>query len=532
MKQAVLDFFSNIRDSIERGHRFIAHDVWRIGLPGEEVPHGLIIKQVRAVILLMRGLVEETLLLRASALTFATLLFLVPFFALMFSFIQTFNLGDQIYEKMDERLSKALVALRTIGEENKTISRVREIVGIPSGNDEGEDNSPYLPARPDDVYRGDASEGESLSPEESDEMLKKHLIGWLFPIFAEGHSITEDPIYQNPVKILVSLAEEGAKSPRTIGISGLLFILSTVFGFMRNVEYTLNRIWGVSRQRNPFRVLSDYLMITFLLPFVAAFIMGISAALESQYVLNTLGSLAPVLRGTQFIVLCMTFTIIYKFVPNTKVYFRYALLGGIVGGSLYMLNSWYYVKFQVGLVRYTPFFSTFALFPLLLMYIYFSWLILLFGSLVSFAYQNENTFAMERLSEHATQAYRESLAVRLMIEMARRFKTGAIPLTIKEAADNWNVPMRLLSDTLESLMKAKLVVECATTPPQYQPYRSTKNIKVVQVINAIREAGQDPSLFRKDKQYGHIYSSIDMADPAIMQADISSLAEQTRQIKK
>ena len=124
---------------------------------------------------------------------------------------------------------------------------------------------------------------------------------------------------------------------------------------------------------------------------------------------------------------------------------------------------WSYVKFQTGLVRYTWFFSTFALFPLLLMYIYFSWLILLFGALVSYAYQNEKTFAMERLADHATFAYREALAVRIMVELARRFRHGQYPLTVKEAAENWNVPSRLVSETLESMIQAKLVTACATT---------------------------------------------------------------------
>jgi len=247
--------------------------------------------------------------------------------------------------------------------------------------------------------------------------------------------------------------------------------------------------------------------------------------LESQYVVEVLGPFAIGLRGTQFLILCLTFTLVYMFVPNTKVYFRYALLGGVVGAALYMLNSWSYVKFQVGLARYTWFFSTFALFPLLLMYIYFSWLILLFGALVSFAYQNEKTFAMERLAEHATFAYREALAVRIMVELARRFKRGVYPLTVKDAAESWNVPTRLMSDTLDSLIAAKLVTACATTPACYQPARLPNTIKVIDVVNAVRESGQDPSMLRKDRVYAKLYEGIDAASPAVMNTDINTLAE-------
>jgi YihY family inner membrane protein len=483
---------------------------------------------------------------------------------MMFYLIQTFNLGDHIYDKVDERLTQAVVSIRNLTEEageSDSEVVVEDVVGdvvvhVPAvvlnePVSEGEFVLSEGEIVGEGVVEGHANEkivaeGERLEeegeavvteasvivvdrpkrrPEESDARLKQELIGWVFPIFNEEQSITNDPAYENPVKLLVRFAEQGAGSPHAIGVSGLLFILSTVFGFMRNVEYTFNKIWGVSQQRNPLRVISHYMMITLLLPFVAAVIMGISAALESQYVVDILGPFAIGLRGTQFLILCLTFTLMYLFIPNTKVYFRYALLGGIIGAALYMLNSWSYVKFQTGLARYTLFFSTFALFPITLMYIYFSWLILLFGSLVSFAYQNEKTFAMERLADHATFAYREALAVRLMIELARRFRRGDYPMTVKEAAENWNVPTRLVSEAIDSLIAAKLMAACATTPVCYQPARSPQSIKVIDIINAVRESGQDPSLFRQDKDYSHLYAGIDTASPAVMNSDIHKLSE-------
>lgn len=509
-----MPFVKNIFASIERGRQFLAHDIWRIGLPGEQVPNGFIIKQIRAVILLIRGLIEETLLLRASALTFATLLFLVPFFVLMFYLIQTFNLGDQIYERMDEQLYKAVVAIRRNMEKSPV-----------SPGHEGESH-PLVPNQVPSESNNTAELNSTPSQiGDSDTMLKEHMIGLVFPILTEGHTVTDDPLYQNPVKLLVRLAEETASSPRTIGISGLLFILTTVFGFMRNVEYTFNRIWGVKRQRSPFRVISHYMMITLLLPFVAAFIMGISAALENQSISDMLGQFKIAVRIFQFVIICLSFTVVYLFVPNTKVYLRYALLGGIVGGTLYLLNSWMYVRFQYGLARYTTFFSTFALFPLLLMYIYFSWLIILFGALVSFAYQNEKTFAMERLAEDAPQAYREALAIRIMVELARRFNKALYPLNVKEMAERWNVPTRLVIETLDSLQRAKLVVACATTPVTYQPARSTRSIKLVDIVNALRENGKDPSLLRKDNKYRRLYDGLASGDPAIYQADIYTLSK-------
>ena len=73
------DLVQQLVDAVDRWRRFVTRDIWYIGRPGEAVPQGLIIKQIRVVILLVRNLIEDQLLLRAAALTFVTALAIVPF---------------------------------------------------------------------------------------------------------------------------------------------------------------------------------------------------------------------------------------------------------------------------------------------------------------------------------------------------------------------------------------------------------------------------------------------------------------------
>jgi membrane protein len=90
------DLFQRSIGALQRGQRFVTHDVWHVGRPGEEIPHGFVIKHIRVVILLFKNVVQDDLLLRASALTFATTLALVPFLAIMFLVIQTFHLDENM----------------------------------------------------------------------------------------------------------------------------------------------------------------------------------------------------------------------------------------------------------------------------------------------------------------------------------------------------------------------------------------------------------------------------------------------------
>jgi len=515
-------------ESLDRGKRFVTRDVWHIGLPGEEVPHGIIIKQVRVAILLIRGVAEETLLLRASALTFATMLFIVPFLAFLFYFIQTFNLGDQVYNSVAQKVDQQFV---------RVVSLLKDEETPPPDTGPSEDARQEAPApeqaAPQEPKAGStvpkSKEESAREADASNKRLQQQIMETIFPIFADENGLVEEAVGENPVQLLVNLAEKGATNPQTIGIAGVLFVLSTVFGFMRNVESSFNSIWGVRRTRNPFRAVSDYMMITLLLPFVAAGVLGVTAALESEYVRGTLGPFAVMLRGGQWMVICLTLSLLYSFVPNTRVKFRNAFLGGLVAGSLWMLSSWAYVTFQFGLARYTLFFSTFALFPLLLMWIYVSWLILLFGALLSFAYQNETTFAMERFAGAASYAYREALAVRIMVELSRRFRQGQPGLSVAEAAQAWNVPTRLLNDTLALLINAKLVTECMTEPVTYQPARSPERTTVRNIVEMMREAGCDPSQLRQDRQYLPLYQGLAQADADSLSATIEDLSKRLDQ---
>ena len=159
------------------------------------------------------------------------------------------------------------------------------------------------------------------------------------------------------------------------------------------------------------------------------------------------------------------------------------------------------------------------------MWIYASWLILLFGALLAFAYQNERTFALERYSDNASFAYREAVAVRAVVEMARRFRQGLHALTVAEAGNAWNVPTRLLNDTMECLVNAGLVARCATEPVSFQPARAPERIRVMDVVRAMREAGEAPPPLRDEEMYRPLLERLSAPDPQCLASSIAEVAD-------
>ena len=437
----MISYIQSGLDALERGRRFVTHDIWYIGRPGEQVPHGLIIKQVRVVILLMQNLLQGALLMRAAALTFTTTLSIVPFLAIIFFVIQQLNLGADI--------------------SNLVLSMVED------------------------------SRVQTVDP---NKQVGAMLLEWVFPeLIREARS----PIDVDRVAWIGAGAAESVACSK-MGSLGVVFVFATVFGLMWNIESAFNAIWGLKATRSWYRIFSDYMMVVLLLPFLVAGVLSVTAVLTSGPIAERLGVLAYGLRGIQYIVIWVAFAVLYAMVPNTKVMWRYALLGGVVAGTLWCLTSWAYVELQIGVSRNSLVYSSFVLFPLLLMWIHISWIILLFGAELTFAYQNEKTFAMERHAAGASHAYREAVGLRAMVEVCRRFDSGESGLAVADAAQEWNVPTRLINQTLDLLEEVGLVRRCSTEPVTYAPARSIHKITIGDVVHSLRESGREPSALRQD----------------------------------
>lgn len=509
----------NLKDQFRRARHFVMQDIWRIGKPGEEIPSGLLIKQVRVLFLLLTKLLDGHLMLRASALTFATLLSIVPILAVIFYIIQTFNLGEEVYANIQTKLENAIVAsaekmpglgTHKVDDSEEDSPDALEAVGeddsIPEDSAVPEE---VTPDTEEDTTSVENTEEDANAPPKNEE--NQALQDRFILQFSQGVGQQNDDM-ENPVEwlvdlsnTLVSLADEAAQNKAAFGISTIVLILTTVFGLMKNIEKSFNSVWGVRRTRSWYRMMSDYLVITIALPFVMAGVLGVSAALQSERVLVALGPMAMLVQSSQFFLIVLVFTGLYYVVPNTRVRLGYALFGGIMSGTLWILLTWFYIHFQVGLAKYQAVLSVFAQFPMLLMWIYSSWAILLFGSEITYAYQNEKTFAMERFADQASFAYRAALGLRAIIEVGSRFQHNEGPLHIESAALEWNVPSRLLTQILEQLEESGFITECATDPISYQPARPLDRIRAGDILQSLHERGEDPSLLLQDDAYRDIF---------------------------
>ena len=215
---------------------------------------------------------------------------------------------------------------------------------------------------------------------------------------------------------------------------GLVILLYTVMRLLNNIEVTLDKIWEITKHRTFVRKLTDYLAI--ILIGLILVILSSSATVfistQIKYLseqISLLGAVQPlILFGIKLIpytLIWLLFTLTYIILPNTRVNFKSALIAGIIAGTLYQLLQWGYINFQVGVSRYNAIYGSFAAFPLFLIWMQFSWLIVLLGAEISFAHQNADKYQFDNDTLQISPRHKKLIALLIVkkIELSSNYNS-------------------------------------------------------------------------------------------------------------
>jgi membrane protein len=198
--------------------------------------------------------------------------------------------------------------------------------------------------------------------------------------------------------------------------------------------------------------------------------------------------------------LSLALAFMYWFIPNTRVRAFSALLGGFPAGVLIVFAQGIYLDFNIGAFRAHAFFGGIAWLPLLFVWIYLFWAIVLFGAEIAFAHQNLHLYRREVRGKPPGAAEREAVGLRVALEAARRFRDGMMALDSGELSDFLGIPVRTVRDVVDHLIaRGILSVRAGQKSDEgLQLGRPAERIFVTEVLDAVRgerEAARgDPTL--------------------------------------
>lgn len=281
----------------------------------------------------------------------------------------------------------------------------------------------------------------------------------------------------------------------TLGITGTIGLIFVAISLLATIEAAFNDIWGVERGRNWITRIVHYWAAITGGPFlILATILMVSAQFSA--VQHSAASLGWVwhfaLKTAPLMMLSLSFMLFYQTMPNTKVQWKASLIGGIVGGLLWHLNGTFNILFASHIVTTSKIYGSLSVLPVLLIGLYLSWLILLFGAQVAYAFQNLETYLQERASEGVNQRGREFIAFRLMTAIGLRFQNGQPPVALNTLATELSIPTRLVHEVLQTLVGAKLVVGVSGPEIAFTPARPLDQITCHDILEAMRAShGQE-----------------------------------------
>ena len=183
-------------------------------------------------------------------------------------------------------------------------------------------------------------------------------------------------------------------------VSALMFVFIVIW-MMLNVERVFNNVWRVQKSRNILKRLSIIVAMLLVAPFVVLVFFG--GTIVYSHALSYLGLdvegfgvFKSILTWALFAVIAtLTFSAMYKFIPNAEVKYKEALRAAVVSGIAFSVMQYTYLETQVFVTRLSSIFGAFAAVPLFMVWINIGWFIILIGAELSYAFQHVDSYNIE-----------------------------------------------------------------------------------------------------------------------------------------
>jgi membrane protein len=280
----------------------------------------------------------------------------------------------------------------------------------------------------------------------------------------------------------------------SLGVFGVVFLLYSSLGLLSTVETALNDLWGAARPRPFVRRLTDYTTLLVVTPLLILTAVTFATAAQSSHVVIFLRQtlhlgfvidfslkLASLMLGSAAMIA------LYLLMPNVHVRVRSAILGGLIGGLLWQLALFLYVRLQSGVAQYNALYAGFAAVPIFLVWMYVSWLIVLSGGLIAAVHQHEKSMRHALTAAKIDASLSETLAVAIASHATRRFFDGALPLTEEDLVATFGVPPQALERSLQGLIRAGVLITTGSGPDAgYALGRDPDSVRSSQLRRAVR----------------------------------------------
>ncbi len=295
-----------------------------------------------------------------------------------------------------------------------------------------------------------------------------------------------------------------------LGAWGFLVTLIIAFVLFQTLERTFNRIWRVSRRRSLLVKFTMFYTLATLGPLLILYslghqlVPGLNSALGVPWLTSSLGLIA-----------------LNRFLPNTTVRWGGAVLGGLVSAALIevaKLGFGFYAT-RFALATYEGLYGSLAILPILLVWSYLSWMVVLLGAQIAYVNQHRrsialmgylNRYVLDRL---AIQQPSGRTAARLMLAVADHYAQRQAGLSEDMLAERFGLGLDVVQESLSRLERAGVVLEADGVGRLWVPGRPLDQITVVEVVELFdRDHARNP----RNDRLSEVWAALDGARDEVL----------------
>lgn len=435
-----------VNNSSRKAKELLNRDIWEHEYLGAQTRKGQIFHLLRILTLTWQGLKRNQLPMQSAALTFYSSIGIGPLIA--FGIMISGFLIDRDIASPDASPQDSVV-----------VKKLTEIIASAA---------PQVSVSIDD--EGDAAESAEISPE-----------------------IIE----------LVSNFSSVAKSG-TVGVIGTVMLLFICLRVLTSIEASFNTLWGVERGRNFGEQIVTYWTFVSLGAVIGSAVISLGAlniflsfAENLPFgttIRNTIQFFLPVLTMVMVTLLLAAFM---RFIPNTKVEWKPALIGALIVVvllQLYKTLSFLYVQ-QV--VSNKSLYGSVGIIVVLMLGLYVFWLLILLGGQVTYAVQNADFLTNENAWQKTSERSRELISLGVLIVVMRRFQEGGKPVRTSELLQKLRVPSHILNTSINRLCQIGFLSQIEDSNAKdernhaYQPARPPESLRLAEFKQSLETFGND-----------------------------------------
>lgn len=456
---------------------YFSYGQWLVHADRLPLGRRLLVKTVQFWSSILVGFKTNQCSLRAASLTFFSMMALVPVLVLALALARSTGGADLLKRKIDSQVDSLLVQMSAAAEQKVAHASTPE-----SASAAKEDQAAMVQA-----FTGQMRNGVDK-------------------LFEQVNSVNF----------------------ATLGGVGFILLIWTVIGVLGKIESSFNAIWHVEKPRSLIRMCTDYLSAIILLPFlilavssvpVVAMILKVMSTTMGHQMTETsrLFLEMPVLQtGITLLMGTILFTFLLCFMPNQRVTLSAACVGGFLTMVLFSLWLKACAMLQIGIAKYSIFYGSFALVPILLMWVYTSWQIILLGAEISFCFQNRETVLMERYSEAASVRSKILLAYAFCKATWNHVHVqNAGPFPAERFAQERRIPHRFVRDVLDDLVQWNILAEVKDRPGEYLLCCNGETLTYSDLVTCFLDEGEHPDQLGLDTLDASIYAANDALDQVL-----------------